>query len=72
MIHELVIQWEYHEEIPDPHERYCAWIEGDKYKGMVVTGDSVSECVKEIAASLWVMEQYKKENHGITNGVKKD
>ena len=43
-----------------PNDNYVAWIEGDDYKGMVVSANSVAECVQEIGISLKVLELYRK------------
>ena len=42
--------------------KYVAWIEGEKYKGIVVQSDSFNECVKDIVISLEVMARFKREN----------
>lgn len=43
-----------------PQDNYVAWLEGEDYKGIVVTANSVAECVQEIGISLKVLELYRK------------
>jgi DUF1365 family protein len=41
-------------------DNYIAWISGDEYKGITVTGNSIPECMKELQISLKVLELYRK------------
>lgn len=54
----LIIHFDCYDDIPDGN--YIAWIEGKDYAGMVVTGNSVPECLKELSISLNVLEIYRK------------
>lgn len=52
----IVVHFDYFENVPEP---YVAWIEGDAYKGIIVTGNTIADCVKEIGISLKVLELYR-------------
>lgn len=45
----------------NPLEPFMAWIEGDEYKGTIVTGHTIGECVKELGISLIVKEDHDAE-----------
>jgi predicted RNase H-like HicB family nuclease len=42
-----------------PEQNYVAHVEG--MKGMVVSGNSIGECVQEIGISMIVMERYERQ-----------
>lgn len=55
----ITIHFEHHD---IPQDSFVAWIEDEDYKGMVgmvVSGNSIGECVQEIGTSLKVLELYK-------------
>lgn len=58
---EIIIDVEFFGNPDIPEEvRYVGWIKGKEYKGNIVSGSSIGECVKELGISLIVLEEYKK------------
>ncbi len=57
----LIIHFECFDDVEGipPDSRYVAWLEGDEHRGMVCTGNSISDCMKELATSLKVLELYR-------------
>lgn len=55
---EIVIHFQFYDDLPNSN--YVAWIEGGKYKGIVVSADSIADCVKEVGISLKVLDLYRK------------
>lgn len=58
--HEIVIHIQQYDELDQVEEQYVAWIAGEKYRGILVTANSISECMKELGISLKVLELYRK------------
>ena len=38
---------------------YTAWLVNDEYKGVIVNGASIGNCVKELGISLEALEKYR-------------
>jgi|SRR5580765_2580236 len=57
----ITVEIMFDERIPE-EERYCASIKEGIYKGTVVTGNSISDCFKELSVSMFVMDDYKSKN----------
>lgn len=52
----LTIIVEEHENVPEP---FIAFIEGNKYPGLVVQGKSVVDCLENLTESLRLLELHK-------------
>jgi len=57
----ITIEIEEYPELPDG-DKYLAVIREGEYKNIVVGGTSVSDCFKEIATSIFILDDYRK-NH---------
>lgn len=55
---EIVIRIKCYDGLPE--DKYLAWVEGKEYRGLVVSANSIGECVKEIGTSLHALELYRK------------
>ena len=55
----ITVKIECFDNLPEQN-KYVAWVEGDEYKGIVIQGDSIDDCLDELATSLRVIELYRK------------
>lgn len=45
--------------IKEIEENYLAWVEGEKYRGTVVSGNSLSDVLNNLSISIKVLNDYR-------------
>lgn len=56
----ITVHFECFDDLESEGAKYCAWIEDEPYKGIVVSGNTIDEVFKELGISLRVLELYRK------------